>query len=70
MIVGVPAGEDEESYEPVSSSIMATWPFHPPILGDMYIDMLTCMMGFMDLGIDPLVKDHPAPGLWEHSDSD
>ena len=44
MVIGVHAGEEEESSKPISSSIMATWLFWHPTLGDMYIDMLTCMM--------------------------
>ena len=63
MVVGVPAGQDEESYEPVSSSIMAMWLFQHPILGDMYTDMLTCTMSFVDLGIDPFAGDLLKPCL-------
>ena len=58
MVIGVPAGEEEESFKPVGS------------LSDMYIDILTCTVSSVDLGIDPMVEDHPVPALWEHSNSD
>ena len=49
---------------------MATQLFWHPILGDVYIDMLTCMMSFMDLGINPLVEEHLVPAPQEHFNSD
>ena len=53
VVVGVSAGEDEESYKAVGSSIMATRLFWHPTLGEKFIDMITCMLSVMDLGVDP-----------------
>ena len=50
IVTGIPPEEAEESYEAVSSSIMATHLFQHATLDEMFIDILTCMMSFMDLG--------------------
>ena len=49
---------------------MATQFFQYPTSCEMYISMLTCMLSVVDLGINPMVEDHPVPALWEHSNSD
>ena len=67
---GVPTGEDEESYKAVCSSIVATQLFWHPTLGEMFINMLTCMLSVMDLRVDPMVDVCPIWALQEHSNSD
>ena len=66
----VHAGKDDESYEAVGSSIMATWFFQHPTSGEMFIHMLTCMLSVVDLGVDPMAEVCPVLALWEQSDSD
>ena len=55
--------DTEESYEAVGSSIMATQLFWHPTSGEMYIDMLTCMLSVVDLGVDPMAEVHLFPAL-------
>ena len=70
IVISVPPEEAEESYEAVGSSIMATQLFQHPTSGEMYVNMLTCTLSAVDLGIDPMAEDHPVLPLWEHSYSD
>ena len=68
--IGVPAGEDEESCKAVGSSVMATWLFWHPTLGEMFIDMVTCILSVVDLGVDSMAEVCLVLALLEHSDSD
>ena len=44
---------------------MATHLIQHPVSGEMYIDMLTCMLSIVDLGFNTMVDDCWAPALWE-----
>ena len=70
IVISVPPGEAEKSYEAVGSSIMATQLFWYHTLGEMYINMLTCMLSVVDLGVNPMAEVCLVPALWEHSESD
>ena len=52
-VVGIPPKEAEELYEVMGSSVMVTQLFWHPTSGEMYIDMLTCMLTTVDLGPNP-----------------
>ena len=70
IVIRVPAREYEKSYKAVGSSIMVTQLLWHPTLGEMFIDMLTCTLSVVDLGVDLMVVVCPGPALQEHSDSD
>ena len=49
---------------------MVTWVVQHPTSGEVYINMLTCMLSIMGLGPDPMADDCPALALQELPDSD
>ena len=64
-VVGIPPKEAKEPLEVMGSSVIATCLFWHPILGGMYIDMLTCTLSIADLGFNTMANDHPVPALQE-----
>ena len=69
-VVSIPPEEAEEPLEVMGSSIMMTHLFQHPISGEIYIDVITCMLSIVDLGFNTTADDHPVPGLWKLPDSD
>ena len=69
-VICLPPKEARDPYKVIGSSVTVTQLIWHPILGEMYIDMLTCMLSIVGLGLDPVVEDHHALALQELPDSD
>ena len=66
-VISNPLKDAGEPYEVMGSSVMVT---QHPTLGKMYIDMLTCTLSIVGLGLDPMADDHLALALQELSNPD
>ena len=69
-VIGILHEDTEAPLEVMWSSVMAMHLFQHPILAEMYIVMLTCMLSIVDLGFNTTVDDHLVPALWELPYSD
>ena len=69
-VVGIPPKEAEEPTEVLGSSVTVTRLFWHPISGEMYIDMLACMLSRVDLGFSTTADDCLVPAQQELPDSD
>ena len=61
--------EDQDQFKVMWSSVIAAQLFRHPALGEMYIDLLTCTLSVMDLGVNPMA-DCPILTLEELLDLD
>ena len=69
-IIRIPPEEAKEPLEVMGPSVMAMNLFQHAVLGEMYIDMITCMLTIVDLGFITMVDDHLVPALQELPNSD
>ena len=72
VIIGIldEEAEDQDPFEVVGSSMMTAHLFRHPSSDKMYIDLLTCTMRVVDLGLSPTAEDCPTLTLEEMPDSD
>ena len=69
-VVAIFPEEAGEPLEVMGCSIMTTHLIWHPISGEMYIDMLTCMLSIVDLGYNTMADDCPVSALPELPNAD
>ena len=55
--------KDQDSIQMIGSSMVSTCLFRDSASGAMCIDMVTCSMSLVGMGLDPTVDDHHVPAL-------
>ena len=69
-ITGVPSEEVIDLYEVMGSAVMTTHLLWHPIMGEVFIDIQSCALRIVGLGLDPMADDCPALALQELSNLD
>ena len=54
----------------VGSTMFSAWLLQDSMLGAIYINIVTCSMSLVGLGVTPLVVDHSMPALLAEEDTD
>ena len=70
LVVGILPKEVIDLYKVMGSAMMATWLLWHPTMGAIYIDMQSCALRIVGLGLDPMADDCLALALQELSDLD
>ena len=72
IVTGIPLelAEDQSPIQMIGSSMMSAYLVRDLTLGAICIDMVTCSMNLMGMGLNPTADDHHVPTLWEATHSD
>ena len=72
IVAGIPlvVAEDHDPIQMIGSSMVSAHLFRDSASGAMCIDLVTCSLSLVGMGLDPMVDDHHVPTLQEAMDSD